>query len=193
MEQFTAALEAVEAGSRAKNARARLTPLTDFGLFPDQVTGQFNPADRGGLVVDLSQLGLEQVQLAGGAFLLRKVYNDMFTWPQRQAMRLAVVLDEAHRMARDVTLPRLMKEGRKYGISVVAASQGVEDFHTQVLENAGAKIVFRTDFPASRKVAGFLRGRGGQDMSEQIERLGVGQAYVSTPDVSQARRVYMRA
>ncbi len=191
MSDFISALEHIEGTNKGKNARARLTPLTDFGLFSPGTTGRFEPAAGGGMVVDVSGLGLEQVQLAAGAFMLRKVYNDMFQWPQRSGMRLAVVLDEAHRLAKDTTLPRLMKEGRKYGVSVVVASQGVEDFHQQVLENAGTKIVFRTNFPASKKVAGFLRGRGGQDLSEQIEQLGVGQAYVATPDHAQARKVYM--
>jgi DNA phosphorothioation-dependent restriction protein DptH len=191
MDDFIACLEQVESGSRGKNARARLTPLTDFGLFAPSTSGVFDPVGTGGMIIDVSALGLEQVQLASGAFMLRKIYNDMFQWPQKSGMRLAVVLDEAHRLARDTTLPRLMKEGRKYGVSVVVASQGVEDFHQQVLENAGTKIVFRTNFPASKRVAGFLRGRGGQDLSEQVEQLGVGQAYVSTPDHAQARKVYM--
>ena len=92
---------------------------------------------------------------------------------------------------KDRTLPRLMKEGRKYGVSVVVASQGVDDFHKDVLGNAGVKVVFRTNFPASKTVAGYLRGRAGQDLSKQIELLGVGEAYVSTPDNAQAQRVLM--
>jgi len=107
-------------------------------------------------------------------------------------MKLAVVLDEAHRMAKDVTLPKIMKEGRKYGAGVIVASQNVDDFHKDVLGNAGTKIVFRTNFPASKAVSGFLRGRTGIDLSQEIEKLNVGVAYVSTPDVAQARKVYMR-
>jgi DNA helicase HerA-like ATPase len=84
-----------------------------------------------------------------------------------------------------------MKEGRKYGVSVVVASQSADDFHEDVLGNAGAKIVFRTNYPASKGVSGFLRGRGGVDLSQEIEKLGVGVAFVSTPDSAQARRVYM--
>jgi hypothetical protein len=37
----------------------------------------------------------------------------MFGWGQASSLRLAVVLDEAHRLSRDVTLPKIMKEGRK--------------------------------------------------------------------------------
>ncbi|GAA3448855.1 helicase HerA domain-containing protein [Dactylosporangium matsuzakiense] len=193
LSDFAAALEVVEAEERGRNARDRLRPLTDFGLFREDAEGTFDPSATGGMIVDVSGLGLEQVQLAAGAFLLRKVYRDMFKWPEDTGMRLAVVLDEAHRLAKDVTLPKLMKEGRKYGVSVVVASQGVDDFRKQVLDNAGTKIIFRTNYPGSKTVANYLRGRTGQDLSQQIEQLGVGQAYVSTPDHVQARKIYMRA
>jgi DNA phosphorothioation-dependent restriction protein DptH len=115
----------------------------------------------------------------------------MFRWGQTGQLRLAVVLDEAHRLARDVTLPKIMKEGRKYGVAVVVASQGVDDFHKDVLSNAGTKVAFRCNYPQSRTVAGFLRGRDGQDMSAALEQLAVGQAYVSTPEQAKARKVFM--
>ena len=55
------------------------------------------------------------------------------------------------------------------------------DFHRDVLANAGAKIIFRTNYPESRTTAGFLRGNDGQDLSQQLEQLAVGCAYVSVP------------
>ena len=168
--------------------------MTDFGLFRGDANGPFDLLNtfRCGVVVDLSQLGLEEVQMFAASFILRKVYREMFKWPQDHTMKLAVVLDEAHRMAKDVTLPKLMKEGRKYGLSLIVASQNADDFHKDVLGNAGTKIVFRTNHPASRSVAGYLRGRSGVDLSAEIERLNVGMAYVSTPGNPQARRTYMR-
>lgn len=191
MAQFAAAVGEAERDAKVKNARARIRPLTDFGLFADDAVDTFNAIWRGGMVIDLSNLSLETVQLAAAAFVLRKVYREMFRWPQDGTLRLGVILDEAHRLAKDVTLPKLMKEGRKYGIPVVVASQGSSDFHQQVLGNAGTKIVFRTNFPESRSVAGFIRGREGTDLSQQIEQLAVGSAYVATPDHIQARKVYM--
>ena len=134
---------------------------------------------------------MEEVQRFAASFILRRVYREMFAWPQDSTMKLAVVLDEAHRMARDVTLPKLMKEGRKYGVGVIVASQSADDFHKDVLGNAGTKIVFRTNFPASKEVAKLLRGRNGVDLSQHIEKLDVGVAYVSTPDAVQAQKVYM--
>lgn len=192
IEEFANAVEAVESGAKGKNARDRLRPLTDFGLFQENPSSSFDPMASGkGLIVDVSKVPLERVQVAASAFILRKVYRDMFRWGQEGVMRLAVVLDEAHRLTRDKTLPKLMKEGRKYGISVVVASQGLSDFKKEVVGNAGLKIVFRTNFPDSKTVAGYLRGRNGVDLSQKIESLGVGQAYISSPDVPEARRVQM--
>ncbi|MEZ0447372.1 ATP-binding protein [Cellulomonas sp. ICMP 17802] len=193
MAEFVQALETVETSAAGRNAAARLQPFTDFGLFDEASTDRFAvlTPERNGWVVDLSKLGLEEVQRFGASFLLRRVYREMFGWQQNGQMKLAVVLDEAHRMARDVTLPKIMKEGRKYGASVIVASQNVDDFHKEVLSNAGTKIAFRTNFPASKTVSGFLRGRSGVDLSEQLEKLNVGVAYVSTPESVQARKIYM--
>ncbi|MDT0164503.1 ATP-binding protein [Actinotalea sp. AC32] len=193
MQEFADSVEAVETGAQGRNARARLQPFTDFGLFADDASGRFDLLndELGGIVIDVSQLGLEEVQRFAASFILRRVYREMFAWPQDGTMKLAVVLDEAHRMARDVTLPKLMKEGRKYGVGVIVASQSADDFHADVLGNAGAKIVFRTNYPASKAVSGFLRGRSGLDLSQEIEKLDVGVAFVSTPEVARARRVYM--
>lgn len=189
--EFAQAVARAEERSRGRHARDRIRPLTDFGLFHEQSGDGFNPLSPEGTVIDVSGLGLEEVQLAASAFLLRKVYREMFRWEQTDRLRLAVVLDEAHRMARDITLPKIMKEGRKYGIAVIVASQHVDDFHRDVLGNAGMKIVFRTNYPSSKPVSGFLRGRDHQDLSQRIEQLDVACAYVSTPDDVRARRVSM--
>lgn len=192
LEEFALALEEVESGTGGKNARARLTTFTDFGLFQENAEGGFEllTDPPHGWVIDVSQL-MEEVQRFAASFILRRVYREMFSWPQDGTMKLTVVLDEAHRMAKDVTLPKIMKEGRKYGVGVVVASQSADDFHKDVIGNAGTKIVFRTNFPASKEIAKILRGRNGIDLSQSIEGLGVGVAYVSTPDAPSARKVYM--
>lgn len=190
VEQFADALEDVEVAARGKHARERVRPLTDFGLFSNAADSRFD-ARAHGTVIDVSGIGLHQVQVAASAFLLRRIYKDMFFWPQDGTLKLAIVLDEAHRLAKDITLPRLMKEGRKYGVCVVVASQGTSDFHKDVLNNAGTKVVFCTNSPESKAVAAFLRGRPGQNLAQEIERLSVGQAYVSTPDLPESRKTFM--
>ncbi|GGT38482.1 helicase HerA domain-containing protein [Nonomuraea spiralis] len=191
MAEFAKLLEQKESAGHGRNVAARTRPLSEFGLFGDNAgEGRFGELLTGGVVLDVHTL-MEQVQLAAAAFVLRKVYREMFHWGKTSELRLAVVLDEAHRLAKDVTLPKIMKEGRKYGVAVVVASQGVDDFHKDVLGNAGTKVAFRCNYPQSKTVAGFLRGRAGQDMAQALEKLSVGQAYVSTPDSPEAKKVFM--
>lgn len=84
-----------------------------------------------------------------------------------------------------------MKEGRKCGIAVIVASQRIDDFHGDVSVNAGMKLIFRMNFPASKAIANFLRPRDGQDLGQRVEQLDARTAYISTPDEVRARRVTM--
>ena len=189
--EFASAVEQVEAGAKGRNARERLLPLTDFGLFPEGDGIFFDPSGGGhGLILDLRGLN-EKVQRAAYSFVMRKVYRSMFLWDQNSQMKLAVVTDEAHRFSADKTLPKMMKEGRKYGLSCLVASQSIGDFNRDVIANSGCKIVFRTNFPDSKAVAGFVRGVGKDDLSKEIEKLAVGEAFVSTPDNHIAKRTKM--
>lgn len=192
MNEFADAVEAVEAGAKGKNARERLMPFTDFGLFRDEDAQAFDPTGGGnGLVIDLHGYKNEKVLRAASSFILRKIYREMFLWPQDSTMKIAIVLDEAHRFAKDKTLPKLMKEGRKYGVSCLVASQSISDFDKEVSGNAGTKIVFRTNFPESKKVAEMIRGAGKNDLSKMVEQLNVGEAFVATPDQPVARKTRM--
>ncbi|MEX5635474.1 ATP-binding protein [Parafrankia sp. FMc2] len=192
LDEVRDAIVALEKERGVANVLARCRPLLEYGLFTDNTGETAQDLIRDGLVVDLHGFAeVEQAQVAAGAFLLRKIYKDMFTWGQTGELRLAIVLDEAHRLARDATLPRLMKEGRKFGVAVIVASQGLDDFHPDVLANAGTKIIYRINYPQSRKAAGFLRTRTSKDLSEELEQLPVGNAYVQTPNMAVARRTRM--
>lgn len=190
---FHRKLSLLELSRGVRNVVARCRPLLELGLFRDDPS-TFIPLDQllaRGLVLDVHRAGVETMQVAAGAFLLRQIYKSMFNWEKAGSLRLAIVLDEAHRLAKDTTLPKIMKEGRKFGISVVVASQGLADFHPDVVENAGTKVVFRTNHPMSRKVSRFLRTRTGQDLVPAIEQLPVGVAFVQTPEMPSAARVAM--
>jgi len=194
IEEFATRLQELEEERGVKNVIPRCRPLLEFGLFQkNESTAEFAQLLRRGVVIDVHNLGIETLQLAAGAFVLRKLYKDMFRWGETDRLRLAIVLDEAHRLARDITLPKIMKEGRKFGITVVVASQGLADFHPDVVGNAGTKVVFRTNFPMSRKVAGFLRPSRDMDLAQAIEQLPVGESFVQTIDMPTCARVRMHA
>ncbi len=189
---FVDEIEKIEANDRNRNVVARLRPFTDFGLFSENAEESFSPLAQNGLVIDLSSVRPEESQLTAVSFLLRRVYNEMFSWPQDEKMKLLLALDEAHRFPKDLTLAKLMKEGRKYGVSVVIASQSVDDFPDQVVQNAGMKIAFRTNAPASKKVSQMLSADRELDLMNKIEKLGVGQAFVSTPEITRPSKVNMK-
>lgn len=193
LQEASKRLEELEQERAIRNVLARCRPLLEFGLFKDQPAGsaEFRTLLKGGIVIDVHELGLETLQIAAVAFVLRKVYKDMFKWGEADRLRLAIVLDEAHRLARDITLPKIMKEGRKFGVTVVVASQGLADYHPDVVGNAGTKVVFRTNFPMSKRVAGFLRTGRKYDLAAAIEQLEVGQAYVQTEGMASCARVRM--
>jgi DNA helicase HerA-like ATPase len=179
---FEGSLRAVEAQNKGKNAIARLQSFTDFGLFRDDNQNKFDVLNPNGFIFNVSKYRQDEVKITAGAFILRKIYNEMFLWGNAQKPKLAIVLDEAHRLSKDPTIPKLMKEGRKYGIVVLLVSQSLDDFAPQVIENAGTKIAFRTNYPASRKVASLLQNKNSKDLADRLEVLTTGKAIVSTPE-----------
>jgi hypothetical protein len=191
---FSRLVKREEERKGVRNTTARCRALFEFDLFAEspEKTFSFSDAYQSGLVVDLHSLGLEVLQNAAGSFVLRKLYKDMFTWGESEQLRLMIVLDEAHRLAKDVTLPKIMKEGRKFGLAVVVASQSMQDFHPEVLENAGTKIAFRLNHPQNKLASGFFRSRvQGEDIPATLTSLGVGQALVQTPSMQYAAKTLM--
>jgi hypothetical protein len=192
LEEVLRRIEQGERANRTSNVTARCRPLLEMDLFqPDVQNTDLLSTIRSGLVIDLHNLYIETLQLAAGAFVLRKIYKDMFRWGTADRLRLVIVLDEAHRLAKDVTLPKIMKEGRKFGIAVIVASQGMSDFHQDILSNAGTKVIFRSNYPESRRIAGYIRSRSGQDLAERIEQLAIGSAYVQTAEMQYGSVVKM--
>jgi TPR repeat protein len=178
-------IRSVSTARKCEEVLARCRPILDFGLFSASDGAKKLSGDaiiRQGMVLDVHDSGLESCQVAAGAFLLRHIYKAMFKLQATKTVRLAIVVDEAHRLSKDKTIPLLMREGRKYGIAVILASQGIADFPDEVLENAGSRIAFRTNAPQSRRVAGLMASdaKSRSDIQATMERLGVGTALVRT-------------
>ena len=65
----------------------------------------------------------------------------------------ALVIDEAHLIRNFDRIPRLAREARKYGVSLVLASQRFNDFDDDVTANAGTAVFFKSNEEDARKVA----------------------------------------
>lgn len=191
IDDFKKSLASVEAQNKGKNAGARLLSFTDYELFRNGNTQNFDVLNPLGWVFNVSKYRQDEVRITAGAFILRRIYNEMFQWNNAARPRLAIVLDEAHRLSKDPTIPKIMKEGRKFGVVVLLVSQSMDDFAPQVIDNAGSKIAFRTNFPASKKVASFLQSKNSAGLADKLENLNTAHAYVSTPDLRNPKMVKM--
>ncbi len=191
IDDFKISLATVEAQNKGKNAGARLLSFTDYELFRNENTQNFEVLNPLGWVFNVSKYRQDEVRITAGAFILRRIYNEMFQWDNASRPRLAIVLDEAHRLSKDPTIPKIMKEGRKFGVVVLLVSQSMDDFAPQVIDNAGSKIAFRTNFPASKKVASFLQSKNSTGLADKLENLNTAHAYVSTPDLRNPKMVKM--
>lgn len=99
-------------------------------------------APAGAYVLELK--GLEQS--------LSRVVTEMLLWNLigyveslgPSPLRCAILLDEAHRLSfeEDSPVEKLLREGRKFGLGMILASQQPEDFSSVAFSNTATKLVF---------------------------------------------------
>lgn len=120
--------------------------------------------------------------------ILKAVLTD-YAQEESDRLRLILYVDEAHLITKrrvdeqakeaagqaEMALDRLVREGRKYGICVVIASQTIKDFShgsASVRQNTNTKIFLRNSDREVEYASDFIeRGR-------DIIDLGVGEAFV---------------
>lgn len=93
------------------------------------------------------------LQLGGLESSVERVVTEFLLWnlirfAETQgpgALRCFVVLDEAHKLSFSSGSPveKLLREGRKFGLGVILASQQPEDFSPVAFANTSTKIVFQ--------------------------------------------------
>ena len=74
----------------------------------------------------------------------------MFRRGIQQKITHAIVFDEAHRAARLQLIPTMAKECRKYGISLVLASQEAKDFNVSIFSAIANYLVLRLNEPDAK-------------------------------------------
>lgn len=92
------------------------------------------------------------IQLKGLEHLLEHVVTELLVWNLigyieslgPGSLRCLILLDEAHRLsfASNSPVEKLLREGRKFGLGVVLASQQPEDFSSVAFTNTASKLVF---------------------------------------------------
>lgn len=111
---------------------ARLNELNDYGFYrstgePSSLLGAEKP-----VIVRLYVNQNEVLQNALASFVLFNIYQNMFIRGLQDRLTHAIIFDEAHRASRLKLLPIMAKECRKYGISLITASQAAKDFNSSL-------------------------------------------------------------
>ncbi len=154
----------------------------------------FNTLRPGGQRLDWQQLvGSDRVtvvQLKGLEHSLSKIVTEFLLWsligyaeargPSK--MSAFVVLDEAHRLSFDEGSPveRLLREGRKFGLGIMLASQQPSDFGPIAFANTASKLVFQVDDDkgyVSRQLSRKTTTHNQRQIEKIITRLPRGTAY----------------
>lgn len=122
---------------------ARLGELADYGFF--DLAGEQESLWQSDepIIIRIHKTQNEVLQNAFASLVFYKLYKDMFRRGTQTQITHAVIFDEAHRAARLTLIPTMAKECRKYGISLVLASQEARDFHASLYSAIANYLVLR--------------------------------------------------
>ena len=153
---------------------ARLGELDDYGFFDlcesrESLWGGERPT-----VIRIHTTQNDNLQKAFASLVFYRIYKDMFRRGTQNRITHAVIFDEAHRAAGMKLIPTMAKECRKFGISLVLASQEAKDFNSSVFSAIANYLVLRlTEADAKimiRNVASSQQERMLADKVKQMER-----------------------
>jgi hypothetical protein len=150
----------------------RLAPIFDLGLFQEgSVTVDDILAHSS--VLRFTQLPSEEIKKAAGGIVLRAVYNALLKRGHQQGLRLAIIIDEAHRIANLEPVKLLVKEARAYGVGVFLSSQEARDFEDFVFSNAASLLALKlSETSDADRVAKLLVGSSGyRAISDELQSL----------------------
>ena len=154
---------------------ARLDELDDYKFFDTDANSHGSLWEiEHPSVVRIHTTQNENLQRAFACLVFYGLYKDMFRRGIQEQITHTLVFDEAHRAARMKLIPTMAKECRKYGVSLVLASQEARDFDTSVFSAIANYLVLRsTDADARflvRNVSSSQREKALIDRIKQMDR-----------------------
>lgn len=122
---------------------ARLEELNDYGFF-SSLTERASILDISQpVIVRLHATQNEVLQNAMASFALLNIYQNMLLRGSQPGLTHAVIFDEAHRAGKLKLLPTMAKESRKFGVSMIVASQEAKDFGDSLYAAIANYLVLR--------------------------------------------------
>lgn len=152
----------------------RLEELEDYGFFNHGESSESLWDGEQPIVIRVHTTQNDNLQKAFAFLMFYDLYKDMFRRGIQERITHAVVFDEAHRAAGLKLIPTMAKECRKYGVSLVVASQEARDFNASLFSAIANYLILRlTEADAKelvRNVATAQEERVLIDKIKQMER-----------------------
>lgn len=126
-----------------KTLLSRLEELDDYGFFRPAEDQESLWASEHPTVLRIHSTQNDNLQKAFASLVFYGLYKDMFRRGTQDRITHCLIFDEAHRAARLQLIPTMAKECRKYGISLVLASQEARDFHVSLFSAIANYLVLR--------------------------------------------------
>jgi len=137
------------------------------------------------------------IQLKGLDHYVSMIITEMLLWnlisylqsEGPSGIKLFIVLDEAHKLSFDIGTPVewILREGRKFGVGAILASQQVEDYSKVAISNTATKLVFQNHdyrYQLSKALAKKCRNISDyKSISKIITRLERGKAFFYSKNV----------
>jgi len=150
---------------RTQTLLARLNELDDFRFFDVAESSSSLLDSELPQIIRIHSVSNEAMQRACAGFVLYRIYQEMFRRGRQDRLTHAIVFDEAHRAGKLKLLPTMAKECRKYGISLIVASQEARDFDPGLFAAIGSYLVLRVTDQDARVMA---RNAAGSDQEKAL-------------------------
>ncbi len=151
---FLELLRAIERPDRGtQTLLLRLTELDDRGFFDSDSARPGYLDTTQPVVLQLHTTASAAAQTAFASFAFYRLYQDMFRRGRPEVLTHAIVFDEAHRAAKLKLIPTMAKECRKFGLSLILASQEASDFAPELFAAVDSTLVLRVTDDSARCIS----------------------------------------
>ena len=155
-----------------RNLLARLDELDDYGFFHLRESGGSLWESGQPTVIRIHTTQNDNLQRAFASLVFYGLYKDMFRRGIQDRITHALIFDEAHRAAGLKLIPTMAKECRKYGISLVLASQEARDFNVSLFSAIANYLVLRlTEADAKSLVRNVASSQHERTLMDKIKQM----------------------
>ena len=155
-----------------RNLLSRLDELDDYGFFHLRESGGSLWESEQPTVIRIHTTQNDNLQRAFASLVFYGLYKDMFRRGIQDRITHALIFDEAHRAAGLKLIPTMAKECRKYGISLVLASQEARDFNVSLFSAIANYLVLRlTEADAKSLVRNVASSQHERTLMDKIKQM----------------------